>query len=548
MQRFCEDCGAPLEPGVAFCENCGAKIAAPVAPSAKSAMQSALRPSLSAALHAAASPAASASAAGEQGIIYTNLNLLCAQTGAEKSAVTGAINSFIADAAARGVSYTLLDVSTRFADAATVAGHVAVIRGVVEKTHAKYLFILGSNTVVPSMVWANEASDQSSDKDVASDLPYATLDTASPFGGQQYNFDDTLRTGRLPNVDFAAYFANLKAGCGTAKAVNSFAMSAEVWQEETRDIYKSISRGAVLTSPECTRAEAAGKIPAQTNVFLFNLHGNDRTEFWYGQRSSSYPEAVEPGSFGHIAQPYFIAVEACYGAAYEGRPAEKSVLLSALGGKCISFLGSSRIAFGTPSAPGCCADVICCEHLKNLCAGMTAGDSLALARKSLMKGDCDAETIKTLAEFSLYGDPSARLKGGTGSTSGKIAAGKIAAGSFAAGSFAAGSFTAGSFTTQTSAKSFALGIRIPQPDVRRAVRRELCTVDEKIRQSVEEAVYGRYPEFAGTKAVFYRNASGLAGSMAAVFSKAPDPGVPVAKILAVSLGAGGRINRIMESK
>lgn len=533
MQRFCEDCGAPLEPGVAFCENCGAKIAAPETTSAKSAMQSALRPSLSAALHAAASPAASASAAGEQGIIYTNLNLLCAQTGAEKSAVTGAINSFIADAAARGVSYTLLDVSTRFADAATVAGHVAVIRGVVEKTHAKYLFILGSNTVVPSMVWANEASDQSSDKDVASDLPYATLDTASPFGGQQYNFDDTLRTGRLPNVDLAAYFANLKAGCGTAKAVNSFAMSAEVWQEETRDIYKSISKGAVLTSPECTRAEAAGKIPAQTNVFLFNLHGNDRTEFWYGQRSSSYPEAVEPGSFGHIAQPYFIAVEACYGAAYEGRPAEKSVLLSALGGKCISFLGSSRIAFGTPSAPGCCADVICCEHLKNLCAGMTAGDSLALARKSLMKGDCDAETIKTLAEFSLYGDPSARLKGGTGSTSGKIAA---------------GSFAAGSFTTQTSAKSFALGIRIPQPDVRRAVRRELCTVDEKIRQSVEEAVYGRYPEFAGTKAVFYRNASGLAGSMAAVFSKAPDPGVPVAKILAVSLGAGGRINRIMESK
>ena len=110
MQRFCEDCGAPLEPGVAFCENCGAKIAAPETTSAKSAMQSALRPSLSAALHAAASPAASASAAGEQGIIYTNLNLLCAQTGAEKSAVTGAINSFIADVSSSTIS--LLAISS----------------------------------------------------------------------------------------------------------------------------------------------------------------------------------------------------------------------------------------------------------------------------------------------------------------------------------------------------------------------------------------------------------------------------------------------------
>ena len=24
--NFCEDCGAPLSPGVRFCENCGAKI------------------------------------------------------------------------------------------------------------------------------------------------------------------------------------------------------------------------------------------------------------------------------------------------------------------------------------------------------------------------------------------------------------------------------------------------------------------------------------------------------------------------------------------
>lgn len=108
----------------------------------------------------------------------------------------------------------------------------------------------------------------------------------------------------------------------------------------------------MLTSPECKRDDAARTIPAGTNVFLFNLHGSDQTEFWYGQRGSSYPEALDHTSFNGVAKPYFVAVEACYGAAYEERKTDGSVLLSAQGGKCISFLGSSRIAFGTPSAPG----------------------------------------------------------------------------------------------------------------------------------------------------------------------------------------------------
>lgn len=125
-------------------------------------------------------------------------------------------------------------MSPRFSGTGTVAEHVAVIRGEVEKSHAKYLLILGSSSVIPTMVWANEAGDKSNDKDVASDLPYSTLDTASPFGGQRYDFDEALRTGRLPNVSLATYFNNLKAGYGTVESVASFAMSADVWKNETR--------------------------------------------------------------------------------------------------------------------------------------------------------------------------------------------------------------------------------------------------------------------------------------------------------------------------
>lgn len=526
MQRFCEDCGSPLGSGLAFCENCGAKVSAS-APGTASAVhglgslmqatKDAIRPSLS---PFGTGTVRSVPSGGEQGIIYTNLRLLCGQILVDEGAVRQLLDGFITDAAARGVSYTLMDVSSRFSGTGTVAEHVAVIRGEVEKSHAKYLLILGSSSVIPTMVWANEASDRSSDRDVASDLPYSTLDTASPFGGQCYDFDDALRTGRLPNINFARYFANLQEGCGKAESVASFAMSAEIWVEETRDSYRNISGQPVLTSPECRRDNAASIIPAGTNVFLFNLHGSAQTEFWYGQRGDSYPEAMEPSSFDGVAKPYFVAVEACYGAAYEGRNADKSVLLSALDGKCISFLGSSRIAFGIPTPPGSCADVICCEHLKGICSGMTAGDSLALARKTLMKGGADAETIKTLAEFSLYGDPSARL---------------LVSGA-----------RKGLPVVRTADKSFACGIRIPQPDVRRAVRMELCTVDKKISDAVEAAVYGKYPELSGCKAQYWRSAG--TGSVSAVFSMQPGQGVPVARIVAVSLGADGRIQKIMESK
>ena len=137
-----------------------------------------------------------------------------------------------------------------------------------------------------------------------------------------------------------------------------------------------------------------------------------------------------------------------------------------------------------------------------------------------MKDRPDAETVKTLAEFALYGDPSARLK--------SSAAKKL-------------------FAPRVAEKSFPRGIRIPQPDVRNAVRCELCTVDEKIRSTVEAFVYRRYPEFEGTKAKYYRSTGGAGSAYNAVFSKAMSD-VPVKNILSVSIGAGGQIKNILQSK
>lgn len=491
---FCEDCGAPLSAGIQFCENCGAKLSLD-------------------------SKNLSPASIVEHGILYTNLSLLAKKSNRSQEELSSILNDFVNAAAARGIGYELCDVSSAFSDVSTVKNHLEVIKKIVEKSHPKYLFIIGSSEVIPSMVWENEASDFETDSDVSSDLPYSTLDVQSPFAGVEYDFDNCLKVGRLPEsgISLERYFYNLENGCGKTGELKSFALSAAVWKAETEDIYKKLSSDSVQTSPECEKETVANVIPSDTNLFLFNLHGSNSTEFWYGQQESSYPKAMDHNSLSNVSNPYFLMVEACYGAYYSNRTPENSILLSALNGKCISFLGASRIAFGTPSPKGSCADIIAEEHLKNLKNGMSAGESLCAARKVLMEHD-SAETVKTLAEFSLYGDPSARMNGMP-----------VAA--------------KGIFAKDTS-KSFSKGINIPMPDIRRAIKMELITVDQKIAEAIEEMIYSKYEDFKGIKPKYYKS-SRNEDELSAVFKTENEIG---SKLVTVKFQKNGQVKNIIESK
>lgn len=491
---FCEDCGSKLTPGMAFCENCGAKIT--------EILQDDL----------------SSKEIAETGIIYTNLLLLEKKSRTSKEKLCSIIDSFILSTIKRNVSYELFDVSKEISNLGTVENHLKIISNIVKEKHPKYLFILGSSDVIPSTVWENEACDYESDSDVSSDLPFATLDIDSPFSGKEYNFEEALRVGRLPTIDFENYFANLEAACGKIEEINTFALSAAVWADETVDIYSNIKSGPkVSTSPEVEKSIIKETIPSDSNMFLFNLHGSDKTKYWYGQEDSSFPEAIEPTSFSKIEKPYFLVVEACYGAAYEGRNISESVLLSTLSEKCISFLGSSRIAFGRPCAPGSCADVICGEFLKNVKAKMSAGDALNKAREVLMEDGDNSEVIKTLAEFSLYGDPSARMQGMPTKEKGLFA--------------------------KNNSKSFSKGIHIPLPNVRRAVHLELTSVEQKIADLVEEFVYQHYLDMNGIKPKYYKQQN--KDVMTAVFENQTQIGK---KIVSVNFEKNGKIKQMLESK
>lgn len=493
---FCEDCGAPLSPGVAFCENCGAKINQNLFKTVDNNIV-------------------------ETGIVYTNLPLLASGLNQSANTILEIINGFIADAAERGIGYEFMDVSSQISGTGTVQNHIDIIRKQAEQKHFKYLFILGSYDVIPTITWENEAGDKNSDVDVTSDLPYATLDTSSPFNGQNYDFDDVLRVGRLPTVDFVNYFNNLKEACGKIGDIHTFGLSAEVWENLTEYIYKKYSPdGSYLySSPNITKENLQSFMPSKSNLLLFNLHGSDKTEFWYGQEDASYPEAMDHSSLEWIDKPYFLAVEACYGAYYEGRTKENSILLSAMNGKCLSFLGSSRIAFGTPDPLGSCADIICGEFTRLVISGESAGDAFNKARKRLTENEQDSSSIKTLAEFALYGDPSVLMNGSPKATKG--------------------------FLSRNENKSFTKGIRISQPDVRRAVKLELVEVDQKINSIIEDFVYSKHSDLQGIKANYYKSTNFVSADMEAVFEKDNKIGK---KIVSVSFTQNGKIKRMIESK
>lgn len=470
---YCENCGAKIAPGAAFCEECGAKVQneETVAVEPLAAVSSKSFGSLEADIFETSDwksrwLAAAQKASGlELGIILTDLGQLASKLRCTQLELKDVINNYIAVAHQRDVHYYLLNTDNNCAqdaDGCDVQSVVDLLKTVCDVARPKYLFILGNEEVIEVAAWENQAGD--SDGDVLADLPYVTLDTNSPWEGQKYNFDQVLRVGRLPSFDgerldeFEIYFDNAIRGIGTIGEVRPFGLSALVWEDASQSQYDGIASEDVYTSPEMSLDNVDEELPSDANLLYFNLHGSDSAEFWYGQEGMTYPETFSPGMLENLTGPYFLGVEACYGARYtDGLTPEDSVLLSAMLHGCLAFLGSSKIAFGPCTAPGNCADIMIGTYMKKVANGESAGDAYCAAMKDLMNDeDPDDSTIKTLAEFSLYGDPSARM--------GKNKSKSVLAKAFG---------------------GVAKGLRVPMPDVRRAVKSMQIDVNNKAVQAFQ---------------------------------------------------------------
>ena len=301
------------------------------------------------------------------------------------------------------------------------------------------LLIVGGEEIVPFHRLPNPTDDV--DADVPSDNPYATSDA-------NY-FIPEWPVGRIPsgagkdpapllhalqaaadayseqaNAQSRNWFARLIAwlfGPGiTIRGKRSFGYSANVWKNASAAVYTTIGDPRdLLTCPPVDANALPVEGLAPSRFSYFNLHGVEDGPEWYGQRSyedgfavPEYPVALRPSDVVNSGRaPAIVFSEACYGANILGKTAENALCLRFLDSGTRALVASTKIAYGSVSAPLIGADLLGQLFWQNVNAGLPVGESLRRAKLQMAQemharqGFLDGEDQKTLLSFVLYGDP-----------------------------------------------------------------------------------------------------------------------------------------------
>lgn len=375
-------------------------------------------------------------------IIVTNLGALKKKYGTKGlSKIRAAIAALIAADKKRGLSTKLLSLDSA-SEMKKVKGAAVTqpssprqnkdaIDAVFAAMRPDYLMILGAVDVIPHQDLINPmfGKDDDLDDPCWGDIPYAC---DQPYSRQPDKFIGPTRVvGRLPDItagkDPEYLIGLLRTAAGWKSLTRQqysgyFAITAQPWKKST-----SMSLERLFgSSKNLNVSPKAG--PKWTNAQLahlshfINCHGNTVTPFFSGQRGNEedYPDAHKAvWVAGKISEGTVAAVECCYGGElYDPALAEKpdnpaeapghpGICNTYLGGKAYGYFAASTIAYGPADSNGS-ADLICQSFLRHVLAGASLGRAALQARQdfALTGPDVDPADMKTIAQFSLFGDPS----------------------------------------------------------------------------------------------------------------------------------------------
>ena len=298
------------------------------------------------------------------------------------------------------------------------------------------VLLVGGDDVVPFHRLPNPTDDH--DRDVPSDNPYGTPD-------ENY-FVPEWPVGRLPStcnndprfligVIRAAIRGHLEPKASLPPLIRllhwffptwqpnialnrTFGYSADVWREASREIFNLIGRGRDLRiSPPLQAESLPARSLAPADLAYFNLHGLEDSAEWFGHASGEtsgpqYPTALRPEDVGDSIPPAIIFSEACYGANIIGKQqSEAAICLRLLESGSRAMVGSTKISYGSVSAPLISADLLAQHFWQGVLLGLPVGEALRRAKLGLAhtmnkrQGFLDGEDQKTLISFVLYGDP-----------------------------------------------------------------------------------------------------------------------------------------------
>jgi hypothetical protein len=308
---------------------------------------------------------------------------------------------------------------TAVTDAADPAQNKAAVDAVFRTYQPDYLMILGSIDVVPHQPMLNPVYDGANDVDrfVPGDLPYACN---APFSDDPSDFIGPDRVvGRLPDLTGATDPAALLAGLAGATKWKPrprtdyeahLGITAKVWEKSTVLSLRNVFGAAEIhTSP--AEGPAWAEPMLSRLVHFVNCHGADSDPQFYGQEGSNYPVALQSTLVaGHVRAGTVAAAECCYGAqlwAPQGLDGQEPMPIAYLSSGAVAFLGSSTIAYGPADSNGD-ADLICQYFVDSLLGGASLGRAALEARQRFVRGVTVLSPVntKTLAQFSLMGDPS----------------------------------------------------------------------------------------------------------------------------------------------
>jgi peptidase C25-like protein len=366
-------------------------------------------------------------------VILTNLDALREKYGTEGLArIHAGVEELIRADAARGLASRLVAVdrprvmealgSAPVIDATSPRENKIAIDGVYRALRPDYLVILGSTDVVPHQDLRNPlyTPDPDGDDDIYAfgDLPYAC---EAPYSREAQDFRGPTRVvGRLPDVTGArrnpAFLLRLLRTAARYRTRDAsayqpyFGLSARVWRRSTELSIKMLTGSTrVRLSPRQGPAWSSAALAPR--MHFINCHGATADPKFYGQRGEMYPVAHRADRvYGRVHDGTVVAAECCYGAElYNPAMAggERGICYAYLAGGAYGFFGSSTIAYGPSSGNGW-ADLLCRYVLEAVLIGASLGRAVLEARQRYIRGmsALQPEDVKTLAQFSLLGDPS----------------------------------------------------------------------------------------------------------------------------------------------
>jgi peptidase C25-like protein len=364
-------------------------------------------------------------------VIVTNVSALRAKYGRGLASIRAAIRRLIASDRTRGIQTRLVAIDSetamkrlgapRVVDGGDPEQNKKAIDGVYRALQPDYLMLLGAVDVIPHQDLKNPVyeADDDPDRCAYGDLPYAC---DGPYSREPHEFLGATRVvGRLPDLAGASEPDYLIALLRTAARWHErdetdylpyLAFSAQIWERSTRQSLRKAFGTAdevQLVPPNDSRWTAA---QLKRLSHFINCHGADADFHFYGEERRTGrqpPSHVSTWIDGKIAEGTIVAAECCYGSQlYDPELAgHQGICSTYLAGGAYALIGATTIAYGEATRNSD-ADLICQYFFRRVLAGASVGRAFLEARQEFAQSapELDPVDLKTLAQFTLLGDPS----------------------------------------------------------------------------------------------------------------------------------------------